>query len=179
METWQRNYTLGQDWIDNAKIILQYVVVERVTAKGYIEGQIWNEQLVCNGESISDMQLEPTLGFWESLKRSVWNSLTSTFYGLSETFKQAFGWAGDLYNWLVFCFTFVGGIVYGIVHTSLPFLPLILLFWFLDAIGTSVIEGDLHPIGNCFMTIYDFLRAVIQTIVNIASAIWDYINPMG
>lgn len=179
METWQRNYTVGKNWIDNAKIMFHSVIVQRVWAKGYVEGQIWNERLICDGTTIADVSLESPVDFWENLRRSIWNSLTSTFYGLSESFKHAFGWTGDLYNWLTLCFTFVGGIVYNIVHLSLPFLPIILLFWFMDAMFTSVQEGKLQPIGNCFMTIYDFLRGVIQTIVNIASAIWEYIKFWG
>ncbi|MEM2995648.1 MAG: hypothetical protein QXI91_06535 [Candidatus Bathyarchaeia archaeon] len=176
---WQRNYTLGQEWLDNAKTITQEVSVERDDSKGYIEGEIITEQFMCNGLTIGELSIESTMNYWELLRRGFWHLLTSAYQGITSTFQSMFGWAGQLYEWIAFCFTFVGGIVYCIVHTSLPFFPLILLFWFLDAMMTSVQEGNLQPIGHCFMTIYDFLRAVIQTIVNIASAIWDYINPLG
>lgn len=85
------------------------------------------------------------------------------------TIGQLFG------SWWAYL-VFAGQFVFSIVSHTLPYFPLILLFWFLDAVLTSITTGNLQPIGTCIMTIYDFLRGVIQTIVNIASFVRDLIE---
>ena len=57
-----------------------------------------------------------------------------------------------------------------------PFFPLIFLFWLLDAIITSVYVGNLQPVGNAVMTIYNTLRGVVSAIVSIAETIWSIIK---
>ena len=57
-----------------------------------------------------------------------------------------------------------------------PFFPYICLFWFLDAILTSVTEGNLQPIGNAVMTIYNTIRGIVAAIANIAETVWDIIK---
>lgn len=72
--------------------------------------------------------------------------------------------------------TFFLAVVWNGVTLSIHYLPIIVLFWFLDAIITSVVEGDLHPIGTCFMTIYNMARAIISTILSFVGTIWDLIT---
>lgn len=91
---------------------------------------------------------------------------------LPESIKALFSNADVWFSWLFV----VLDVVWVGVSSALPFLPFILVFWLLDAIGTSLYYGDLHPIGNCIMVMYEFARGVIQTIVNVAETVWDAIT---
>jgi hypothetical protein len=89
-------------------------------------------------------------------------------------------WAIDAIDTLhlygVQLFTFIGSIVINITTTTLPFLPMILVFWFLDVIMTAVTMGNLQPFGVMIMTIYHFVATVITGIVIITQTIWDFIK---
>jgi hypothetical protein len=65
------------------------------------------------------------------------------------------------------------------VRLSLPILGFLALFWILDCIISGVVHGEPRIIGDMVMKIYDFLRGVWQTLVNIAQAIWDFITFWG
>ncbi len=100
---------------------------------------------------------EPTKDwFW-----SLWNNLMAFF----SSAPQWFAWIGASIVFIMQAFAI-----------ALPFFPLIVFLWFIDAVVTSITEGNLQPIGNCFMTIYNYLRALIQTIANILSTIWEHIK---
>jgi len=112
----------------------------------------------------------------ERITHDIWHFINN----LSNLIGQALpAWLRDWINSLGGYFEWLIGIlaiVWNGVTLSVQFFPAIILFWFLDAIITSVHEGDLHPIGNCFMTIYNFARGVISTIVAIIGRIWDFIT---
>lgn len=103
------------------------------------------------------------------------------------TFMEQVSWWTNFYNtyiaplfsnigqWITWLSAFLL-ILVNAFKLSFPFLPVIVLCWLMDAIATSIIEGNLQPIGNVFMTIYNFIRGIIQTIVNIANAIWSVIK---
>ena len=84
-------------------------------------------------------------------------------------------WVDSITAWSTSFFT-VLAMVWGSVTQIVPMLPMILLFWILDATITSVVEGDLHPIGNCMMTLYNTARGIIQAIVSIIHTIYDFIH---
>lgn len=105
--------------------------------------------------------------FYDFLE-GVRNSLSLLPSWLSGFFSEALSWFST--------FTSVLYIIWNAFQTSMPFIPLILLFWVLDAVIASIQDGNLHPIGNVFMTIYDFIRGLVQTIVNIVNAVWDFIS---
>lgn len=73
---------------------------------------------------------------------------------------------------LVACIT----IFVGFVKLSLPLLGFFAIFWVVDCIATSVIEGEPRIIGDMVLRIYDFLRALWQTLVNVVSAIIELIT---
>jgi len=79
---------------------------------------------------------------------------------------------GAWFDWLIG----ILGIIWGAILNSIDFIPLIVLFWLLDAIATSIYYGNLHPIGNCFMTVYQFATNIISALNNIAHAIYDIIT---
>ncbi|MEM3442931.1 MAG: hypothetical protein QXM86_03645 [Candidatus Bathyarchaeia archaeon] len=94
------------------------------------------------------------------------------------TFMEQLSWWQNFWNtyiaplfsnvgqWISWLSAFLS-ILVNAFKLSFPFLPVIVLCWLMDAIATSIIEGNLQPIGTVFMTIYDFIRGIIQTIVNI------------
>lgn len=101
-----------------------------------------------------------------------------------ETKGQSTGGFLDVFNWLasldyygivstlMVCIT----IFFSFVKFSIPLLGIFALFWILDTVITSIRTGNLHLIGDMMMQIYDFVRGVWQTLVNIAQAIWDFIT---
>ena len=99
---------------------------------------------------------------------------TKRFFGkilpgyISEFINIATNWAGTFLSLL----TLIG---YSALQ-FLPFFPIIFIFWLLDAIITSVNEGNFQPIGNAMMTIYNTLRGIISTIVSIAHTVWNIIK---
>lgn len=112
----------------------------------------------------------------ESLQHDIWGFLSDLQNALGKILPQ---WLKDWLNNFASWFSWLTGILaiaWNAVVMSFKFIPAIILFWLVDAIGTSVYNGDLHPIGACFMAIYDFIRGVIQTLVNIANTIYDIIT---
>jgi hypothetical protein len=94
------------------------------------------------------------------------------FDDLWETIKVFFGSLGQWFGWLNTFIVFL----FKALKMAFPIIPIIVLFWFLDAVGTSIAYGDWHPIGDVFFTLFDFIRGIIQTIVNIAQTIWSIIK---
>lgn len=179
------NYTLTEDFLDNTEIYLTLykdVTIGESGSKGQIYGNIYNEILNCTGGTVTDILSEhpeipemTEIPFWDRIGLAIWGAITGATNYVNEAIRNI-PYLGFIYDSLVFCFTFVGGIIWSFVNTGLPFLPLILVFWVLDAIITSVTTGNLQPIGNVFLSIYDFIRGVVQTIANIVSTIWDYVT---
>lgn len=97
--------------------------------------------------------------------------------GRSGGFLDIFTWLSSLdyygiVSTLIVCVT----IFFEFVKISLPLLGFFALFWILDCIVSAVVHGEPRIIGDMMMKIYDFLRGVWQTLVNIAQAIWDFIT---
>lgn len=79
---------------------------------------------------------------------------------------------GGIISTLMVCVT----IFFSFVHASIPILGFLVLFWILDCIISGIVHGEPRIIGDMVMTIYDFIRGVWQTLVNIAHALWDLIT---
>ena len=114
-------------------------------------------------------------GTEELIAHDIWNWITQ----ISGTFAP---WIKGILNMFAIV-TMMLATVIGVFWHFAGFIPFIILFWFLDAALTSIHEGNLYPLGNVFMTLYDFVRAVIQTIItilhyiyNVACSVWDKIK---
>lgn len=175
--TWERNYTLSESFFETAKLYMTIDKISYYDPDGcYASGQLIREILVCDGTISSGMPTEAGMTWYQYLGWAIWQSLTGTASWFSETVHNVYPYFGFILDAMTFMFTFIGGVLWSFVHVGLPFLPIIVIFWLLDATVTSVQDGNLQPLGNAFMTIYDFIRGVIQAIVNIASTIWEYIK---
>ncbi len=62
------------------------------------------------------------------------------------------------------------------VRLTLPLLGAIVFLWMMDTIFTAVSTGEVRLIGDMFLRIYDFVRAVWQTIAALIQTIWDLIT---
>jgi hypothetical protein len=62
------------------------------------------------------------------------------------------------------------------VSVMLPLLGMMLFFWFLDAVGTSVSEGSFTPVGTFASTIYGLFAHVANLIVTAFQTIYDFIH---
>jgi len=62
------------------------------------------------------------------------------------------------------------------VKLSIPLLGIFAFFWIIDCISSAVTHGEPRIIGDMVMTIYDFVRGLWQTLVNMLSALWDVIT---
>lgn len=67
-------------------------------------------------------------------------------------------------------------IFFEMVKLSLPLLGAIVFLWIMDTIFTAITTGEVRLIGEMFLKIYDFVRAIWQTIAAIIEAIWDLIT---
>lgn len=67
-------------------------------------------------------------------------------------------------------------IFFEMVRLSLPLLGAIVFLWIMDTIFTAITTGEFRLIGEMFLKIYDFVRAIWQTIAAIIQAIWDLIT---
>jgi hypothetical protein len=86
------------------------------------------------------------------------------------------GFFAVLLQFMNFIFAMITGTLVAFVRYGLPIMPYILIFWLLDAMITSVYVGDIQPIGEFFMTVFNFMRAIIQTIANIISGLVDAVK---
>jgi len=64
------------------------------------------------------------------------------------------------------------GAIWGTVLTILPFLPLVLLFYVIDAGYASINAGSIQPMGVCVSTLY----GLVGVIVGIANTIYSFIK---
>jgi hypothetical protein len=102
--------------------------------------------------------------------KNLLNSISTVLPGWLQHWIQTFeAWWGWLFGLLT-------GIVMGIVKTAAPFLPFILIAWFLDAAYASVEKASFQPLGIFFMTAFNFVTTIIHTIVTIAQTIWSFIK---
>jgi len=162
-----KNYSLPDSWFKDVIIELW---VRHWGAGSFDAG--WSEPEVYNNEpynpSIPQTQGIPGYSIWDfinDLAGIITNNLPSWFRG----------WITSLGSWFDFLIGILA-IIFDIAAMSLQYLPLIILFWFLDAVITSVYDGNLHPLGNCFMTIFNFIRGLIGVLVNIIQTIYDFIH---
>jgi len=102
------------------------------------------------------------------------NNLVQTVSKVLPSWMRS--WINTFSAWAGYLFTMIGGILMGIFSATIPFLPLILIFYFLDAGLTSVNEGSFTPIGVAVMTIYNLIVAIMHTLVAIGQTIWDFIH---
>lgn len=99
--------------------------------------------------------------------------LQEPYNALREIFNwfRVIDWGGIL-SILAFLITFF----VGIVQMTFPLLGVIVLFWFLDVIYTSITTGNIRLIGDAFLTIWGFILAIYRTVVGILELIWDLIT---
>ena len=168
----------------NVTWVIQDVSLE----EGYNYGYTWNFNYNFTGKNVTI-----TLNYYHGGQGKAWYSGSEQFsipsfttpYGhglqpMPNPFLDALYTLSDIIQhsigpWLSYL-TFFLAIIWDGITLSVHYLPVIVLFWFLDAIGTSVVDGNLHPIGECFMTIYNMGRALIQTILNFVGTLWDLIT---
>jgi hypothetical protein len=163
---WNETFVqIGEDAFKNVTITIIYAHEGWGKLNGYHNFEIKTETYEPSPPSgLNPVSGEPIL-FLEGLQNFFRKILPSWLQAWLASFNQWFAWLFGII-----------GIVWGAVSMSFPFIPVIILFWFVDAMFTSMNEGNLHPIGNVFMTMYDIIRAIIQTLVNIANTIWSIIK---
>ena len=121
--------------------------------------------------SIGELPTEKTLG--ENVFDVFFRSLIQTVQVIPLWLRNT---ADLMYGWLKWTTTLIGGMVWSIVSTVTPFLPLLIVFYVVDAGITSVYTGSITPLGNCFLTLYNFTVALISAIVDILRTIWSFIH---
>lgn len=173
--SFNENHTLPIEFFNNMH--LSQTVVKWWSNSNYrIEGQIYFEDLKYTGELSSGQTPIPTMSWWEKLAWDFWNVLSGTASEIQirlKPYAEFFGWLG---RHVSYWFQVAGSIIVRFVEIGLPLFPFFVLFWFIDALTTSIYEGSFEPVGYVMITIYDFIRGVVQTIANILSTIWDYIT---
>jgi hypothetical protein len=169
-----RNYTLPSSLFENG-YLTQIIGKHPISTIGYVQGQIWNEVLICDGSTRADYDVEGTTGFWEGIVQEIWNGLTNAWNGLTEWASANLGFLGDVWSYLSFGLTFIANLF----KTSTQFLPLFLIgygVWIMGLIGACIIEGDPGPLFNHLLDMYHFFANLISMLMNVASTIWNYIK---
>ena len=164
---YEKNYTMPASWFDNVAIGFWV----RHWGSGSFEAG-WTEPDVYHNTPYNP-SIPETQDVWQYTIWDFINELKGFAGKIIPDWMQ--GWITQLGSWSASFFA-VLAMVWGSVTQFVPILPMILLFWILDATITSVTEGDLHPIGNCFMTLYNTARGIIQAIVSIIHTIYDFIH---
>jgi hypothetical protein len=142
---------------------------------GFVEGEKTNELILADGSIYSEWTTEEISGFWDAIKTQIWNTITSTWYGLTSWTSSAFPWLGDLGRYLWFGITFITGL-FGVATQFLPFLFSFYGIWLFALCIDSVSEGSLDPLYSHFMDIYHFFANLISMIMNVAETVWNYIK---
>jgi hypothetical protein len=143
--------------------------------KGYVEGEKTNELILADGSIYGNWTTEQTLGFWDGIKSRIWNTLTSTWYGLTSWSSNAMPWLGDLGRYLWFGISFIAGL-FNVAIQYMPFLFSFYGIWLFALCIDSVYQGSLDPLFSHFLNLFHFFANLISMIMNVAQVIWNYIK---
>jgi len=162
IEPYPNGWNVSDSWGNNVNITM---IIEH-SGSGHFEGFYSDE--------VKQITYLPEGATWT--ERNIWSFISFITDAWNKVVPKEFrDWINSLGSYFAF-FINILAIVWNGITLSVQFFPAIILFWFIDAIITSVNEGDLQPIGKAFMAIYDFGRGVISTIVNIIHTIYDFIH---
>jgi hypothetical protein len=143
--------------------------------RGFVDGEKTNELILADGSIYGNWTSEQILGFWDSIKSQIWNTMTSVWYGLTSWSSNAFPWLGDLGRYLWFGLTFIAGL-FGVAIQFLPYLFAFYGIWLFCLCIDSVVQGSFDPLYSHFMDVYHFFANLISMIMNVAQTIWNYIK---
>jgi hypothetical protein len=173
--SFSRNYTLSDACFANG-YVTQIIGKHPVSGSiAYVEGQIWNEVLICDGSIISDYEVEGTAGFWEGVAEEIWNSLVNAWNGFSEWASANLGFLGDVWSYITFGLTFI----VNLFQLGTQFFPMFIAgygIYLLGLILICVIKGDPAPLWDHLLFLYQTLATVISMIMNVAETVYGYIK---
>jgi hypothetical protein len=139
--------------------------------KGYLKGGM--SDTIHTGSWSPDIPSSwglPSENVFYDFFANLFHSITSVLPSqIRNGLNQMGAWSGYLIS-------IVSGILFSITSTIIPFLPLILIFYVLDAGLTSVYTGSFTPLGSAFLTLYQLVATIIQVIVTISHAIYSFIH---
>ena len=107
------------------------------------------------------------------------NVFLQFIYSVAHTVSGVPKWiidAVDQFSLWTAQFTTILGFVWGGITAMIPFLPLILIFWGIDALTSSIDKGSIQPIGILATTMYNYGVSAIQIIVSVAHAVYSFIH---
>jgi hypothetical protein len=161
---WNSTINLGESFFENVTLTNRL----KHAGYGYFNGgcidQIYENTPY--SPSLPDMQEIPVRNILDQFIHDISQILTNNLPQWAQDFiGQLQSWWAGLQGILA--------MVWGIVTQIVPFFPFILLCWILDAVITSVTEGNIHPLGIVFTTIFEVGRGIIQTLVTIAHTVYD------
>jgi hypothetical protein len=169
----EKDIQVGASWFSNVSVKMK-VSHETIASYGWTsrnDGSFEAGIIDENFEFIPSQYPET-----KSPAESIWDSFIRGLIGIINVIPQ---WVRNALNYLYDGLKWIGGLFvtfFGIVLQMFPlFLPII-LFWFIDAVITSIEEGSFQPIGNVVYSIYEFVRGIIQTLANILQTIWDILT---
>lgn len=107
----------------------------------------------------------PFNNLFANIGHAVGKVLPSWLRDTLGSFSSWFGWLAPILS-----------AVFGVLVTVAPFLPLILIFYVVDAGVTSFSTGSIEPIGACFTSLYQLAALSINGMVSIAETVWSFIH---
>jgi hypothetical protein len=175
---WQysRTYNFSESLFSNCYLD-QYMFKgwTSLAIRGFVEGQKTNELILADGSIYGNWTTEEIMGFWDSIKVGIWNTITSTWYGLTSWVSNNLPWLGDLGRYISFGISFIVGL-FGVATQFLPYLLTFYGIWLFGLCIDSVTKGSFDPLFSHFMDVYHFFANLISMIMNVAQTIWNYIK---
>jgi len=162
---------VGESWFSNVsmKLMVYHITWGGWTSRndGCFEAQLVSE----------DFQFSPsTFPTPKPLSENIWDDFIRGIINMVNAIPD---WIRGVLNYLYEGLKWITSIFitfFGMAFQMLPLFFPIIIFWFIDAVITSIEEGSFTPIGNMVYSLYDFIRGVIQTLANIIETIWDILT---
>lgn len=162
---WSESFEVGVGWFSN-------VTIEKKLqhgGHGFFKGGM--SDTVYTGSYSPDVPDTEDIVYW-----SIWDVIDDLKGVLTKPLPSWMReWLAQFGGW----FDAVLGIVnmlWGWFVAFMPLLPLVVLFWGVDAVGSSIHSGSVRPLGYFAMTIVNTLRGALSTLVEIGHTIYDFIH---
>lgn len=162
---WNNTYTVSADWFAHNNLTFSIMHDNYGLFDGGMSDIIHTTPFSPDYEVTEGVK---GFGIWDFIDNLIGGAIRSLPNWLQEQIFTLGSWFNRFVDMLPTIWNFVLEII--------PILPYILLFWVLDAVFTSIHEGNIKPLGICFSTIINTGASVINGLVSILHTIYDFIH---
>lgn len=163
---WNQTIEVGSSWFSNNVSATFNIYHE---GKGYLTGGM-NDEIFTEAWEGHTGDTEDIAGFgiFDFIDNLLGGAIRSLPVWLQEYIAMMGSWISQ--------FTVILAPLWGNVTLIIPLLPILLVFWVLDAGMTSINEGSVQPVGLVFTTIFNTATRIINLLIDGFHAIYDFIH---